>query len=464
MQDTSAKNSADSDHGEVLEQALDREQPKVDALRQTPTETSKRNLSPEKVAKRLRGTGSIFQNGSNVWWIKYYDRGIARRESSRSTERREAEKLLKRRLAEIETDIFVPRQNIRIDELIQDVLNDHRANGRRSTQHVEARWRLHLAKSFSRMKACDLSTSRVEDYKQQRLAEGAARATLNRELSLLKRAMRLGFDVGKVKNVPKIKLLKESNTRRGFLELDGYARLANECAKVGLWMRALLEVAYSFGFRLGELRTMRCRQVNLLTGVISLETSKNGEPREAYMTAGIRQLLTALVAGKEPDDCVFTRDAGQKVGDFRKTWAGCCVRAGVGAFYCPYCDERVLADGHCGRCGRRSRSSKLKYRGLIFHDLRRCGVRGLIRAGVAQKTAMTITGHRTINTFHRYQIIAASDLKEATRRLEVSQEQERELLKSHALELGQTLGTVAPTAVQASASQSTSGLRAKWSN
>jgi len=77
---------------------------------------------------------------------------------------------------------------------------------------------------------------------------------------------------------------------------------------------------------------------------------------------------------------------------------------------------------------------------------------------------MTITGHRTINTFHRYQIIAASDLKEATRRLEVSQEQERELLKSHALELGQTLGTVAPTAVQASASQSTSGLRAKWSN
>jgi len=67
MQDTSAKNSADSDHGEVLEQALDREQPKVDALRQTPTETSKRNLSPEKVAKRLRGTGSIFQNGINVW-------------------------------------------------------------------------------------------------------------------------------------------------------------------------------------------------------------------------------------------------------------------------------------------------------------------------------------------------------------------------------------------------------------
>src|SRR6266550_5838869 len=210
MEDTSEKKRADSDHCEVpvgaMKQAPDREELKVNVIRQTRAETPQHNLLPEKVTKRARGSGSIFQNGSNVWWVKYYDHGIARRESSRSTERREAEKLLKRRLAEIETDIFVPRQNIRIDELIQDVLNDHRANGRRSTQHVEARWRLHLAKSFSRMKACDLSTSRVEDYKQQRLAEWAARATLNRELSLLKRAMRLGFDVGKVKNVPKIKL------------------------------------------------------------------------------------------------------------------------------------------------------------------------------------------------------------------------------------------------------------------
>jgi len=65
--------------------------------------------------KRERGTGSIFKNGSAVCWIKFYDRGIPCRESSHSTDYAVAEKLLKRRLAEVLTDTFTPRQNIRID-------------------------------------------------------------------------------------------------------------------------------------------------------------------------------------------------------------------------------------------------------------------------------------------------------------------------------------------------------------
>jgi integrase len=399
----------------------------------------------EKQQKRARGSGSIFQNGSAVWWIKFYDRGIPRRESSHSTDPKVAEKLLKRRLAEVETDTFIPRQNIRIDDLVRDVLDDHRANGRKSTEHVEARWRLHLAEFFSRLKASELKTDRIQRYIEHRLDQGAERATINRELSLLKRALRLAFKAGKLRALPFIPMLKENNARRGFLELDGYARLAGECAKVGLWLRALLETAYAFGFRLGELRSMRCRQVNLLTGTISLETSKNGEPRETYMTSSVRELLTPLVLGKKPDEFVFTRDGCQQLGDFRKTWARCCTAAGVGAFHCPSCDEliKVDSDGTCAHCAREWRRSELRYRGLIFHDLRRCAVRGLIRAGVAQKTAMCITGHRTVQTFHRYQIIAPADLQNATRKLEISQEQERELLKSHARDFGQSLGRVA---------------------
>ena len=53
--------------------------------------------------KRERGTGSIFHNGSAVWWIKFYVRGIPKRESSHSTDLDVAKKLLKRRLAEVET-------------------------------------------------------------------------------------------------------------------------------------------------------------------------------------------------------------------------------------------------------------------------------------------------------------------------------------------------------------------------
>lgn len=71
-------------------------------------------------------------------------------------------------------------------------------------------------------------------------------------------------------------------------------------------------------------------------------------------------------------------------------------------------------------------------------------MRGLLRAGVAQKTAMTITGHKTVALLHRYHIVAPSELKEARHKLEIGQEQERELLKSQAPEFGQSSGIVAP--------------------
>jgi len=292
------------------------------------------------------------------------------------------------------------------------------------------------------MKACDVKTDRIQRYIKHRLDQGAERATLNRELAVLKRCLRLAFRSGKLKALPYVPMCKENNARQGFLELDDYARLANECAQTGLWLRALLETAYTLGFRLGELRAMRCRQVNLFANTISLETSKNGEPREAYMTASVRELLTALVLGKKSDDFVFTRD-GSAIGNFRKTWASVCVAAGVvGHFHCPSCDEVVTvnSDGPSIHCGRELGRSDLKYRGLIFHDLRRSAVRGLIRAGVSQKTAMSITGHKTISVFQRYQIVSPADKQEATRMLEVSQQQERERLKSQAIDFGQDSG------------------------
>ncbi|RZU39113.1 phage integrase family protein [Edaphobacter modestus] len=209
-------------------------------------------------------------------------------------------------------------------------------------------------------------------------------------------------------SVPYIQMFKENNARQGFVEQDEFARMAAEAHLDGLWMRALLEVAYTYGWRRGEMLGLQVRQVDLYARTIRLDpgTTKNGEGREVMMTPEVEELLRAAVAKKKPNDSVFTREGDEPIKDFRGAWRNLCVRAGTGRWECRKCGV-TLTGTKCECSGVR------KYVGLIPHDFRRSAAKAARRAGVPESVIMAMGGWKTPSMFRRYAIVSSADQRAA---------------------------------------------------
>jgi hypothetical protein len=117
--------------------------------------------------RRPRGTGRIYQpKGSSVWWIKFYRNGQPFRESTGTTDKRKATRVLSQRLAEVATGKFLgPNiERIGVKELAEDFLRDYRINGKSSLDDAEARWRLHLLPFFGSLRASQVTSSLLNAY------------------------------------------------------------------------------------------------------------------------------------------------------------------------------------------------------------------------------------------------------------------------------------------------------------
>ena len=367
---------------------------------------------------------------SPVWWIKYVRGGKAYAESSESKLKGEAKALLQQREGDIAHGKPVTPKigRLKYEEAATDLLNDYRTNQKRSLIVVERRITKHLTPFFAGRRMANITTSDVRTYILRRQTEDtvlvkkahtvtledgteqsipeqrrpASNAEINRELALLKRMFSLAVQAGKLLHRPYIPMLKENNVRTGFFEPD---QLASVIAHLPSEIQPVITFAAITGWRIAsEVLPLEWRQVDFAAGEVRLDphTTKNGEGRTFPMTADLRRLLEAQQAehkrlkkaGHIEPHVFFRETAEGRGGDkkphpittFHGVWKRVCRVAG-----CP---------------------------GRLPHDLRRTAVRNLVRAGIPERVAMQMTGHKTRSVFERYNIVSDGDLRDAARRLD----------------------------------------------
>ena len=346
--------------------------------------------------RREYGTGRIYKpKGCKFWYVRYNDPdGKKRSESTRSEKRSDAERLLRDRLGRKDRgDLIVDARKVKYTDLVDMIKDDYRANQRKSLKRVEG-CQKHLTAFFGSFRALDITTDRINKYIKVRREEGAAPATIQNELAILKRMFNLAVQAGRLPQRPHVPSIKVSNARQGFFEAGDFKVVLSHLPE---YLRGPMEFAYLTGWRVrSEVLPLTWKQVDFKAGIVRLEpgTTKNQEGRT--FPFGALPQLEALLKAQRESTKVLERETGQivrlvfhhrgrRIRDYYDAWRTACEKAGVA--------------------------------GRIVHDLRRTAVRNLERAGVPRSVAMKLTGHKTESVYRRYAIVSEGDLCEGVAKL-----------------------------------------------
>lgn len=374
------------------------------------------------------------------------------RESTNETDEKKAEKFLRKRLGQVAAGVRPDSQRIRYEDLRDAFyadyeINEHKSLRRNANGQPKPLDKIErLDEFFAGYRARDIDADVLRRYITGEQKRGLANGTINRSLSALRRMFHIAKRDGKLRDIPFFPMLKEANPRQGFFE-----RAQFDALFVALpdYLRLPLAIGFFTGMRAGEILALKWEQVDFLAGTINLRAgeTKNDSARSVPLVPQLRALLMEQRAKRQPDYpyvCFRLERSGHaaRIGSFRKVWQSRCVKLGLGAWE-PAVDRATGETLYAQPRGPRSKpKAKMIYQGMLFHDLRRSAVRNFVRAGIPERVAQAISGHKTRTVFERYNIVSRNDVLAAGHKL----------AEFHGEKFGDKTGTIASVPTPTSAS------------
>jgi integrase len=357
----------------------------------------------KQAAALKRGDGRVFLRGK-VWWIAYFAPGSdggAReyRESSGSTDERRARRLLRERQREagnarVDGKTFqAPKaEKLTMAELLNALMTEYEFGEKpiKSLRQQKSRERV-VREFFGHRRALSITPAVVRQYIAERRAGklAVAVATINRELALLRRAFSLAVKERRLAAMPPIPSAgREDNIRRGFLSPAEVSRITDQMDPV---TAAITRFAFRTAWRASEVRLLSWERVDRAAREVRLFTSKSGRPRVLPLDKELAELIEAAWTARH-----YTRSDGTSA-----------VSGHVFHDAGRPLTESVLAK----RWAKARKAAGMPT--VIFHDLRRSGIRLLVRSGVRERVAMDVSGHVTRSVFDRYDISDGADVLHA---------------------------------------------------
>lgn len=277
---------------------------------------------------------------------------------------------------------YVPREDrLTFEAMVDHVRLDHRAKACKSDD-IDQRMK-HLAPFFGGMRAPEITTERVNSYVTLRMDEDAKPATINRELAVLRRAVKLS----ELSRQPRITMLPENNARLDFLNLPDFRRVCEEIPT------PVFRDFWAFGYfslwRQGQVAKLEWRDVDLNSRQATArgETTKNGQPHTTPLVGELWEIVERRHAERTLECPSVFHHEGHEIR----------LRGGTAPI----------------RAQWKAATAKVGFTGHVPHCTRRSGIRNMIRAGIDADTTMKQSGHKTAKMLSRYNITEVDDQRRA---------------------------------------------------